>query len=308
MKQAQRPAFTLVELLVVIAIIGILVSLLLPAVQAAREAARRMKCQNNLKQIGLAVQNYHDSLRVFPPQNLSPPSHAWAVFMFPYLEQSNLQDRYDFRVAWNHTRNQAAITSVVATLHCPSTPFPADRLDTLGGGRSASTSDYAPVGSVAGSLIATGLIVPAPRSTGGVIVPNGRLTMADVLDGTSHTLTHTEDAGRPVFWTSRGLGPTNNNPGGGNLAVSGGRVQGAGWADPSSGIPLHGFTADGLRAPGPCPLNCTNNNEAFGFHRNGVLAVFADGSVQFLSESIHISVYAALITRAGSEVVPGGTF
>ncbi len=111
-----------------------------------------------------------------------------------------------------------------------------------------------------------------------------------------------EDVGRPQFWTSNGSGPQNNRPGGGNLSVRNGRVRGAGWADPRNPIPLHTFRQDGLRVPGPCPINCTNNNEAFSFHPGGVNAVFADGGVRFLNERIGILTYAAMITRAGGEV------
>src|SRR2546421_7402718 len=93
--------FTLVELLVVIAIIGVLVALLLPAVQAAREAARRMQCSNNLKQIGIALHGHHDSLKVFPPGQIhtstsgEPYTTTWGIELLSYLEQVNLQTRYD---------------------------------------------------------------------------------------------------------------------------------------------------------------------------------------------------------------------
>jgi prepilin-type N-terminal cleavage/methylation domain-containing protein len=98
MSLRRRLGFTIVELLVVIAIIGVLVSLLLPAVQAAREAGRRVQCQNHLKQLGVALHNYHDTLKAFPPSHLAAPwRHNWAPFLFPYLEQQNLQDVYNWR-------------------------------------------------------------------------------------------------------------------------------------------------------------------------------------------------------------------
>src|SRR5688500_207828 len=106
-----KAGFTLVELLVVIAIIGILVALLLPAVQAAREAARRMSCGNNLKQIALSLQNYHDTYKVFPPggvgsNNLANPNYAtWSIFILPFMEQQNLHSRYDFNVPNEHANN-----------------------------------------------------------------------------------------------------------------------------------------------------------------------------------------------------------
>ena len=307
-KRSSRPpgpcGFTLVELLVVIAIIGVLIGLLLPAVQSAREAARRISCQNNLKQVGLATHNFHDIALTFPPKVRSSEKHSWVVSLLPHLEEVALAASYEKAVKWNDPANQPTIATHIPTLHCPSTAASATRLDQLGDGRVASTSDYAAVGSVsAGGLIALGLLPPG-RDYSGVISPSGGVRMADIHDGTSHTLMYIEDAGRPDFWTRHGPGPANNTPGGGNLPVVNGRVSGAGWADLNNWMPLHGFTSDGLQAPGPCPINCTNNNEAFSFHPSGILAPFADGSVQFLSANIGIDVYAALITRSGGEAVP----
>jgi hypothetical protein len=90
--------------------------------------------------------------------------------------------------------------------------------------------------------------------------------------------------------------------------VSGGRVTGAGWADPAADIPSHGFAPDGLSCPGLCVINCTNNNEPFGFHPGGVVGVFGDGSVRFIREQISPAAFAALITRAGGDVVTGDGF
>lgn len=124
-----RHAFTLVELLVVIAIIGILIALLLPAVQAAREAARRAQCSNNLKQIALAIQNYHDALNSFPPGKitLGPCCHtqsltSWTIAILPFAEQQALYDRYDQRVTNEHPNNQYVREQIVSIYSCPSDP------------------------------------------------------------------------------------------------------------------------------------------------------------------------------------------
>ena len=125
----RSPGFTLIELLVVIAIIGILLALLLPAVQAAREAARRASCKNNLKQVALALHNYHDTLRCFPPSNAR--GHSWVPFVLRFVEQGNLYDEYHWDVSWDDPLNQPAVNSHLAVVRCPSTPGGAERIDQL---------------------------------------------------------------------------------------------------------------------------------------------------------------------------------
>ncbi len=295
--------FTLVELLVVIAIIGILIALLLPAVQAAREAARRTSCQNNLKQIGLALHNFHDTLRAFPPS--SAQRHSWVPFLLSYVEQENLYGQYRWDVSWDHSSNQSVVNTRLAVMRCASAPDGSERIDRLPNGGTSEASDYSPPSGVSGILVQVGLVPQTPNLRG-VIDARGPVRLADVRDGTSHTLMIAEDAGRPQFWTSRGRGPDELSLSCGNYSVTGGRVRGAGWADPAIAIPMHGFTHDGLSCPGPCPINCTNNNETFSFHPGGASAAFADGGVRFLAENLSIRTYAALITRAGNEVIAEG--
>ena len=307
MGDVSRRAFTLVELLVVIAIIGLLIALLLPAVQSARESARRTHCQNNLRQLGLAMQHYHDIYHRFPPHKVTSPTHCWVALLLPVMEQEGLYELYNWDKNWNHASNQPAINRHLEVLQCPSVPSYTDRFDQISTNQTAATTDYAPTTAVSNNLVNLGLVPPMSKPDG-VIHTRGPVRISDVLDGTSYTLVLAEDAGRPEFWIKSGHGPNNNTPGGGNFAVSGGRVRGAPWADPANGIPMHGFTADGLKAPGPCPVNCTNNNETFSFHPEGANVVLADASVQFIFERISIRTYAALITRANDEPIAGGGF
>jgi prepilin-type N-terminal cleavage/methylation domain-containing protein/prepilin-type processing-associated H-X9-DG protein len=309
----RRAGFTLIELLVVIAIIAILIALLMPAVQQAREAARRLQCRNKLKQLGLAVHSYHDQYRSFPFGARSHVvgtrliQHTWAPSLLPQLDQTSLYNIYDWDLSWDDPANQPAVTTPVVVYLCPTTPLDASRLDDLGGGLFAARSDYAPPMSISPAPINSGL-VPQPALNQGAL-QNGRcVKIAEITDGTSNTLMFVEDAGRPEFWTSTGRGPDTSHPGGGNLPVVGGRVLGAGWSDRNNPIPLHTFTRDGLHAPGDWAINCTNNNEAFSFHVGGINALFADGSVHFLGENIAVAVYAALITRAGGEILSADSF
>ena len=297
-----RSGFTLVELLVVIAIIGVLVGLLLPAVQAAREAARRMSCSNNLRQIGLASHNYHSIYRQLPRKSQpSPRSHTWAASLLPFVEQTALFESYDFGVNWNDMRNKDAIATHVETYLCPSAPDNHEP-DRLGSGIDTATTDYVPHGEVTKNIVDAGYVKPRVNRRG--LFHASRVTrFRDVLDGLSNTMLLVECAGRPQYFVMGRLGPATNNNGCGNVNVSNSRAMLGGWANPGNFIPMHGFAADGLSCSGPYVINKTNNNEAYSFHVGGLQINLADGSTHFVSEQIDAEVYASLITYQGHEII-----
>lgn len=298
-----RRGFTLIELLVVIAIIAILVALLLPAVQQAREAARRAECKNHLKQIGLACHNYNEIHGSVPPSQVGPPAdpdHNWYTLILPQLDQEALYYQYDFDVAWDDPANQQAINTQLATLKCPSTPRSSE-IDHLGNGLTSAVHDYASPVAYSIDFVTLG-VVPAPGQRQGLLYPFRVDPLHQATDGLSTTLLCVEDAGRPAHRIAQGgHGPDTSITSCPNANVSGGRTFGAGWADPGSNAPIHGFSPDGLRCPGECVINCTNNSEAYSFHYGGMNVVFGDGHCRFISESIDLPVFLALVTRRGGE-------
>jgi prepilin-type N-terminal cleavage/methylation domain-containing protein/prepilin-type processing-associated H-X9-DG protein len=305
----RRVGFTLIELLVVIAIIGVLIFLLLPAIQKVREAARRISCQNNLKQIGLGVLNFESSQGGLPPSRTTQGSplyngyqHSWSAALLPYIEQTASFNLYHYNRDWDFPDNREAIQTYLKLFNCPSTPEQ-PRVDTTISAQ-PSCGDYHAVNAIKwfvgvncfGYTMTMHTDPDDPRLVGAM--RRDRLTrVAEITDGTSNTILVAEDAGRPTFYNAnRDVVP----PIGGKEG---------GWADPNGAFSIDGSNPDGRNddmgaiIPGPCPINCSNNSEVYSFHSSGANVVFADGSVHFLSSSIQLCTLAALVTRQGGEVV-----
>lgn len=332
---AKRNAFTLVELLVVIAIIGILVALLLPAIQAARAAAWRSSCQNNIRQLGLAVHNYLDTKKTLPssirpPGNTPLPRIAGFTLLLPFFEEGTKYDLYDQKLNWSDNttnskgaKNKDIVNTRIFILQCPSAPEP-ERLDGVPEinpwtAEVGAPTDYSPTIFVDRRLkdanlvdeAATGSVMPPPKGSPGLglLAYNVVTRLADVTDGTSKTIMYAESGGRPYLYRrGKQVGPFPEK-----------RVNGGGWCRPASDMSIDGLSSDGLTETGSCAINCANGvemgatfphqyynsvgtGEPYAFHAGGANFCMGDGAVRWINDSIDIREFARLVTRNGAEL------
>ncbi len=291
----QRRGVTLIELLVVIAIVAVLVGIALPAIQAAREAARRVQCLNHFRQIALATQTYHDSKQSLPPAAIVDPGHNWPAFVLCELEQSNLYDQYRFDRGFNDPSNESVVTRPLEMLRCPSSPAVATASFDELGGKSFGLCDYWPMTDIDPMTIAAGLVTPRGNPWG-PMQNNRGVRLSEVHDGTSTTILMVEDAGRPEAWLRR-------------RRVDG-KTPPAGWAITNFVTPINldGASLDGTTIPGFCPINCTNVHEIYSFHPRGACFAMVDGATRFISEDTSLQIISELITYAGGEVISSKSF
>ena len=280
----KRRAFTLVELLVVIAIIGVLVALLLPAIQAAREAARSSQCKNSLKQLGLALHQHHDVMNVMPAgwvgaQPEGPPGWAWTTSLLPYLEQNALADSIKLSLPIDDPSNQTARETVLPVLLCASDAHAKQFTIGADDAPGANVDGGTPLFKIARSnyvgMFGTLEVEDSPSDGDGVFFHNSRIRFADMSDGLSNTLV---------------IGERN--------AQFGGSL----WA----GV-VDGAAESMIRVVGVA--DHTPNHPSLHFddfsshHPAGVHFLVGDGSVRRFNDTIDHAVYQALSTRAGGEAV-----
>ncbi|MBX6315625.1 MAG: DUF1559 domain-containing protein [Isosphaeraceae bacterium] len=327
MNSHSRHGFTLIELLVVIAIIGVLIALLLPAVQAARAAARRLQCVNNLKQLGLAMHNYHDQLGSFPigrmgirrpagdpgyPGDPSGNNHrrTWAWLILPYLEQSGLYQAVNFSLPYAHRAQSTALLTLVPCYVCPSDPG-------LGTKNAYTYTFYL------GNYMAnwgnthydqdkannpyTG---PAPGGAipflGAPFTLDRSFGVRDFTDGTSNTLLMSEVIiGKPKGTSSSDIdhrGAVFNDDWNCSMFMA--------YTPPNSKIPdqVTSWCVYPFETNPPCINASPAFNAARSFHSGGVNALMGDGSVKFMKDSINLNTWRALSTLRGGEVVSADAY
>ena len=325
MRPRSLRGFTLIELLVVIAIIAILIALLLPAVQQAREAARRSTCKNNMKQIGLALHNYHDTHRAFPiGQGIEGTSCTgsssgirapWTVLILPYMDQANIYNLFDFegqfRSTWgdgmSSTANRDASEENVDVYHCPSF-VAADHRHTNYFGVMGGGADKAVCGSSNGRAF----------WNNGVLFMNSKILMRDIIDGTSNTFL----VGETKYQLGPGgRGDSHRHGWASTIRGTGGSV--AGTVAAATDVRINEYDGDGnsgdtgfgasaastfgtVAVSGGTPANANNCLMARTFgsmHEGGCHFLLCDGSVHFASENIDMTLYNNLAIRNDREVI-----
>jgi prepilin-type N-terminal cleavage/methylation domain-containing protein/prepilin-type processing-associated H-X9-DG protein len=301
----RHPAFTLIELLVVIAIIAILIGLLVPAVQKVREAAARLQCKNNLKQIGLALHNYHGTYKRFPPGYQAQvaadnsdlgPGWGWGAFLLDELEQGNLKRRIRFDLQISDPANAQVRVTTIPIYVCPS--------EAETGTFTVVDANGSPICDVArGSYVAMNGVLGVSSDAfdnNGVFLRNRTMRVADIRDGLSNTLFIGErcTSMSSTTWTG---------------AVTNGVVPAVRYPDPADQL-ANAEAASALVLSHGSRDHLPNNPLVFdadataSFHVSGVNFLFGDGSVHVISNSISGTLYEALLTRAGSEPVSGDDY
>lgn len=295
----RRAAFTLIELLVVIAIIAVLIGMLMPAVQKVREAAARIQCTNNLKQIGLALHNYHDTYKALPPgyrctmpqrdPNYTSPGWGWAAYILPHIEQGNLARNINYDLPIEHAANQAARTMPLPLYTCPSDNFTG--IFTVYDAKNNALAQAA-TNSYAGSF-GVGVDIDEELDEGnGLFFRNSKVRLLDIRDGTSNTFAVGERAA--LFTQSPWAGAINY---GTTRITPGAPTLNTGAVEEAPTQTLVHVAVHTLNDPNSDP------EDFFTPHLGAAMFLFGDGSVRSVRIGTSLAILQALATRDGGETV-----
>ena len=314
LRTIKSSGFTLVELLVVIAIIGILVGLLLPAVQAAREAARRMSCSNNVRQVGLAFHNYESALQVLP---FGSNNHGtlWSAMILPYIEQGNIYNTLHFQESgvgnWGSgSENTAACETVISTFRCPSMPLP-DHMNYNGIAMRVPASYRGNAGNDISSDDTSTRPIPNTKSLemlnlNGIFYACSAVKFRDVQDGLSNTVFVGESQTDPAFVKDgQGMDFWYIGSGQADPCRCDGGTGGTEFSEAMGSM----LVQPNLRLRNPA-AHGRLMELAFGSWHAGGVSLFAmgDNSVRTISDTIDITVYQALGSKAGAEVIASSKY
>jgi prepilin-type processing-associated H-X9-DG protein len=309
--RCHRGGFTVIEVLVLFGVFVLVFALSLPALMRVREKANRATCASQLRRLGEACNSFENTYGFFPSSiKEKGPQRSWVLQVLPWLGEGGLAQRYDYQKPWYDPANAEPVGHQILPFYCPSSPLgprtasgtvivkttsPAgDRVADPFSFADAACTDYAVIHQVKSDAFSRGFVAKAGL---GLLAEDRFPRRSDVKDGLAETLMIVESAARPDEWMAGRLTGHNVMP------------ADAAWASRDNDFSLRGFTwrpdeqVYSNTVGGPCAINCSNVEGVYSFHPGGAQAVFGDGSVRFLSQTVTTWQLARLVTREGGEPV-----